>query len=102
MHEILALASDHDPAEIAAQVFFHTIQNKLHFVATGRTAPELILERADTSRPNMGLTARHGGVVRKGDVTVSKKCLREDKTEGLNRLVVMFLHFAEDQAWRRK
>lgn len=102
VREILALAADYDPSEAETQVFFQTIQNKLHFAATGRTAPELILERADASQPNMGLTTWHGGVVRKGDVTVAKNYLREDEIEELNRLVVMFLDFAEDQARRRK
>lgn len=102
VREILALAADYDPAEAETLIFFQTIQNKLHFAATGRTAAELIAERADASRPNMGLTTWHGGVVRKGDVTVAKNYLRESEIGELNRLVVMFLDFAEDQARRRK
>ena len=102
VREILALAADYDPTEPETQVFFQTIQNKLHFAATGRTAAELIAERADASQPNMGLTSWHGGLVRKGDVTVAKNYLRENEIEELNRLVVMFLDFAEDQARRRK
>lgn len=102
VREILALAADYDPTEPETQVFFQTIQNKLHFAATGRTAAELIAERADASQPNMGLTSWHGGMVRKGDVTVAKNYLRENEIEELNRLVVMFLDFAEDQARRRK
>lgn len=102
VREILALAADYDPTEAETQVFFQTIQNKLHFAATGRTAPELILERADATQPNMGLTSWHGGVVRKGDVTVAKNYLREEEITEMNLLVVMFLDFAEDQARRRK
>ncbi len=102
VREILALAADYEAAEPETQVFFETIQNKLHFAATGKTAAELIAERADAAQPNMGLTSWHGGVVRKGDVTVAKNYLREDEIEALNRLVVMFLDFAEDQARRRK
>jgi hypothetical protein len=102
VREILALAADYQASEAETQLFFQTIQNKLHFAATGKTAAELIAERADASQPNMGLTAWHGGVVRKGDVTVAKNYLREDEIEELNRLVVMFLDFAEDQARRRK
>ena len=102
VREILALAADYDPTEPETQVFFQTIQNKLHFAATGRTAAEFIAERADASQPNMGLTSWHRGVVRKGDVTVAKNYLRENEIEELNRLVVMFLDFAEDQARRRK
>ena len=102
VREILALAADYDPTEPETQVFFQTIQNKLHFAATGRTAAELIAERADASHPNMGLTSWHSDVVRKGDVTVAKNYLREKEIEELNRLVVMFLDFAEDQARRKK
>jgi len=102
VREILALAGDYDPTEPETQAFFQTIQNKLHFAATGRTAAELIAERADASQPNMGLTSWHGGLVRKADVTVAKNYLRENEVEELNRLVVMFLDFAEDQARRRK
>ncbi|HEY4248983.1 MAG TPA: virulence RhuM family protein [Lacunisphaera sp.] len=100
--EILALAADYAPSEPETQVFFQTIQNKLHFAATGKTAPELIAERADPARPNMGLTAWKGGVVRKSNVTVAKNYLREEEIVVLNRIVVMFLDFAEDQAERKK
>ena len=102
VREILALATDYEATEPETQVFFQTIQNKLHFAATGKTAAELIAERADSSQPNMGLMAWRGGVARKGDVPVAKNYLREDEIEELNRLVVMFLDFAEDQARRRK
>ncbi|GDY22233.1 2-hydroxyacid dehydrogenase [Verrucomicrobiota bacterium] len=102
VREILALAADYEAAEPETQVFFQTIQNTLHFAATGKTAAELIAERANASQPNMGLMAWRSGVVRKGDVTVPKNYLREDEIEELNRLVVMFLDFAEDQARRRK
>jgi len=102
VREILALAADYDPKDAEAQKFFQIAQNKLHFAVTGRTAPELIAERADAARPNMGLTTWKGGVVRKGDVTVAKNYLREDEISELNRIVVMFLDFAEDQARRRK
>lgn len=103
--EILALAADYSAAESSVQLFFQTIQNKLHFAATGKTAPELIAERADSSQPNMGLTSWNsgkGGKVRKSDVTVAKNYLREPEIEELNRVVVMFLDYAEDQARRKK
>jgi hypothetical protein len=102
VREILALAADYDPRDEQAQAFFQIAQNKLHFAVTGRTAPELIAERADAARPNMGLTTWKGGVVRKGDVTIAKNYLRENEISELNRIVVMFLDFAEDQARRRK
>src|SRR6185312_14441878 len=102
--EILALAADYNPAESKIQLFFQTIQNKLHFAATGKTAPELIAERANSSLPNMGLTSwkAGGGKVLKSDVTIAKNYLRQEEIEELNRIVVMFLDYAEDQARRKK
>jgi len=102
VREILALAADYEATEPETQVFFQTIQNTLHFAATGKTAAELIAERADAAQANMGLKVWQGGVVRKGDVTIAKNYLREEEIEELNRLVVMFLDFAEDQARRKK
>lgn len=102
VREILALAADYSPSDSQTQLFFQTIQNKLHFAATGKTAPELIAQRADPAQPNMGLTTWKGDAVRKADVTVAKNYLREPEITELNRIVVMFLDFAEDQARRRK
>ena len=102
LREILALAADYDTKDEEAQVFFQTVQNKLHFAATGLTAPALIASRADAGKPNMGLTAWQGATVRRSDVTVAKNYLREDEIAELNRIVVMFLDYAEDQARRRK
>lgn len=102
VREILALAADYSPSDPETRAFFQTVQSKLHFAVTGKTASELIAERADSDQPNMGLTAWKGGVVRKGDVTVAKNYLREAEINELNRIVVMFLDFAEDQARRRK
>lgn len=78
------------------------MQNKLHFAATGKTAPELISQRADHTKPNMGLTAWKGSQVRKIDVTIAKNYLDHDEIGELNRIVVMWLDYAEDQAKRRK
>ena len=102
LRNILALASDYSSSDEETQVFFQTVQNKLHFATTGKTAPELIAERADHTRPNMNLTTWKGSVVRKGDVTVAKNYLCEEEISELNRIVTMFLDFAEDQARRRK
>lgn len=102
VREVLALAADYDSKDEEAQAFFQIVQNKLHFAVTGKTAPELIAERADASRSNMGLTTWKGDVVRKGDVTIAKNYLRENEIAELNRIVVMFLDFAEDQATRRR
>ncbi len=102
VRNILALAADYDAGDPETNEFFQTVQNKLHFAATGRTAPELIAGRADHREPNMGLTAWKGGMVRKGDVTIAKNYLREEEITELNRLVSMFLDFAEDQARRHR
>ena len=102
VRNILALAADYNSTDAEAQVFFQTVQNKLHYAVTGKTASELIAERADATKPNMGLTTWTGGVVRRGDVTVAKNYLNEAEINELNRIVVMFLDFAEDQARHRK
>ncbi|MCX7003762.1 MAG: virulence RhuM family protein [bacterium] len=102
VRDILALATDYDPKDEQVQTVFQTMQNKLHFAVTGKTAPELIAARADAAQLNMGLTAWKTGIVRKGDVVVAKNYLREGEITELNRIVVMFLDFAEDQARRRK
>ncbi len=102
VREIFALAADYDPAREETVTFFRIMQNKLHFAATGMTAAELIAARADHARPNMGLTSWKGGRVAKADVTVAKNYLSGDEIGELNRIVVMWLDFAEDQARRRK
>ena len=102
VRDILALAADYRADDAETQAFYQTVQNKLHFAVTGKTAPELIKERADAAKPNMGLTTWKGAVVRRGDVGVAKNYLREEEITELNRVVTMFLDFAEDQAKRRK
>lgn len=102
VREIFALAGDYDPRNRLTTEFFQTIQNRLHFAATGMTAPELIASRADVSKPNMGLTSWKGDAVRKADVTIAKNYLSQEEIGELNRIVTMWLDFAEDQARRRK
>lgn len=102
VREIFALAADYDPTREETATFFRIMQNKLHFAATGMTAAELIAERADHARPNMGLTSWKGGRVAKADVAVAKNYLAAEEIAELNRIVVMWLDFAEDQARRRK
>jgi hypothetical protein len=97
-----ATAADYDAKSDTAQLFFQTIQNKMLFAVTGRTAAELIVARANSAQPNMGLTSWKGARVRKGDVTVAKNYLTHEEISELNRVVTMFLDFAEDQAKRRK
>lgn len=102
VRDIFALAADYTPSNEDTHQFFKAIQNKLHFAATGKTAAELIDQRADHTQPNMGLQTWKGDVVRKGDVTIAKNYLREEEIAELNRIVVMWLDYAEDQARRRK
>jgi hypothetical protein len=102
VRDIFALAADYDPSRIPTTEFFQIIQNKLHFAATGKTAAELIAGRADHAAPNMGLTVWKGKVVGRADVTVAKNFLSQDEIGELNRIVTMWLDFAEDQARRRK
>lgn len=102
VREIFALAADYQPSLKETSQFFQTIQNKLHFACTGHTAAELIHKRADANKPHMGLTNYKGDEVRKCDVTVAKNYLNQDEVSELNRVVNMWLDFAEDQARRRK
>ena len=102
VREIFAMAADYSPALDETAQFFQIIQNKLHFAVTGKTAAELIFERADGGKPNMGLTTWKSGRVQKTDTTIAKNYLREQEINELNRVVVMWLDYAEDQALRRK
>ncbi|BES86483.1 hypothetical protein PEC302110_35800 [Pectobacterium araliae] len=102
VREIFALAADNQPSLKETTLFFQTIQNKLHLACTGKTAAELIHQHADASLPNMGLTSFKGGEVRKEDVTVAKNYLNQSEVDELNRVVNMWLDFAEDQARRRQ
>ncbi|SPD72600.1 Virulence protein-like protein [uncultured Desulfobacterium sp.] len=100
--EIFAMAGDYDPSWSEKTKFFSIIQNKLHFAATGMTAAELIYARANSNKPNMGLTSWQKDEIRKTDVIIAKNYLSETEIDHLNRIVVMWLDFAEDQANRRK
>lgn len=102
VREIFSMAADYEPTLSETTKFFSVIQNKLHFAATGMTAAELIRSRADHLLPNMGLTTWKSDEVRKTDVAIAKNYLEEGEIEELNRIVTMWLDFAEDQAKRRK
>ncbi|MBH3133508.1 virulence RhuM family protein [Serratia marcescens] len=102
IREIFALAADYQPSLKETTLFFQTIQNKLHFACTGHTAAELIYQRADANQPHMGLSSYKCEEVRKSDVTVAKNYLNQDEVSELNRVVNMWLDFAEDQARRRQ
>jgi hypothetical protein len=102
IRDIYKLAADYDPKAEETLEFFSIVQNKLHFAISGKTAAEIIAERTDAGRPNMGLTSWKGAKVRKGDVTIAKNYLNAEEVEGLNRIVTMYLDFAEDQAKRHR
>ena len=103
--DIYASSIDYDATHPLSQTFFATVQNKLHFAIHGHTAAEVIKGRADAVKPNMGLTtwknAPHGPI-RKSDVAVAKNYLSQLEIVELNRIVTMYLDFAEDQARRKK
>lgn len=98
--EIYRTSIDYDSNDENARVFFKTVQNKIHFGVHGHTAAELIKQRADATKDNMGLTAFEGAKVRKKDVEIAKNYLNESEMQELNRVVTMYLDFAEDQARR--
>ncbi len=103
--DIYAEASiDYNPNAEITRTFYKTVQNKLHWAITGHTAAELIKERADSEKPNMGLKTwkkAPKGKVLKSDVSVAKNYLREKELSGLNRIVSMYLDYAENQAERQ-
>ncbi len=100
--DIYALCSiDYDPNEEITRQFFATVQNKLHFAISGQTAAEIIYNRVGGGKPNMGLnTWRNSpkGAIRKTDVVIAKNYLNEKELDGLNRIVTMYLDYAEMQA----
>lgn len=102
VRDIYATAIDYDPKSDQAQLFFKKVQNKMLWATTHHTAAELIVERADPKLPHMGLKSWKGSRVRQQDVTIAKNYLDQPEIEELNRIVVMYLDHAEDQAKRRK
>lgn len=102
IRDIYKLAVDYDPKAEETLEFFKIVQNKLHYAISAKTAAELIYERVDASKPNMGLTSWKGIKVRRGDVIVAKNFLNEKEIEQLNRIVSMYLDYAEDQAKRHR
>ncbi len=99
--DIYATSVDYDPTLDISLNFFKTVQNKMHWAITGRTAAEIIKDRADRSKPNMGLTTWRGDKPRKPDVSIAKNYMNEEELSALNNLVEQYLVFAEGQAMRR-
>ena len=101
--DLYALAIDYDKDSPLTRTFFATVQNKLHWAITGKTAAEIIYESADAAKPHMGLTTwKHSpdGKVLKSDVTIAKNYLSEKNINALNRLVTAYIDLAEDRAER--
>ena len=95
VRDLFALSSDYRGNEAKTLQFFAEVQNKLLFAATGQTAAELVVQRSDPNKPNMGLTTWKGGIVRKEDVIVAKNYLSSDEIDTLNRITTIFLETAE-------
>lgn len=103
--DIYATSIDYEKDSPITQDFFATVQNKLHWAIHGHTAAEIVVGRADAAKPHMGLTTwknAPAGPVRKADVTIAKNYLSHEELDALNRMVTMYLDYAEDQARRKK
>lgn len=103
--DIYVTAIDYSPHTAQAEKFFAAVQNKLHFAITGQTAAEIIASRADKNKPNMGLTTWRKSPVGKilpGDVRIAKNYLQKEELDKLNRIVNMYIDYAEFQASRGK
>ena len=96
--DIYATSIDYDPNEEITKQFFATVQNKMHWAAHGKTAAEIISERADAALPYMGLTSWSGEKPRKYDVAIAKNYLKKEELDALNKIVSAYLEFAEVQA----
>lgn len=99
--EIYATSEDYDKDAEVTQRFFATVQNKMHWAAHGHTAAEVVMERADAAKPNMGMTNFPGDRALKSDARIAKSYLTAEELDVLNRIVSMYLDFAELQAIRR-
>lgn len=102
IRDLFALSSDYVKDEKSTQMFFAETQNKLLYAITNETAAEIIVHRADATKPNMGLTIWKGNIVRRGDIIIAKNYLNEDEIDKLNRLVTVFLEAAELRVKDRK
>ena len=103
--DIYATSIDYDGSAAITQEFYATVQNNLHWAIHGRTAAEIITERADAAKPHMGLTTwknAPAGPIRKADVGIAKNYLTHEEMAALNRVVTMYLDYAEDQAVRQQ
>jgi len=102
VRELFKLSSDYDATDKNTQIFFAEAQNKMLYAITGKTAAEIIIDRADAEKNNMALTSWKGSIVRKQDIYTAKNYLTEDEIDSLNRFVVVFLETAELRAKGRQ
>lgn len=100
--DIYATSIDYDPNTQVSRDFFAVVQNKMHWAAHGHTAAEIIVQRADATQPNMGMTSWTGAKPRQTDAEIAKNYLAADELDTLNRIVTIYLDFAELQALNRK
>ena len=100
--DIYSTSIDYDPGAEVSQQFFRVVQNKMHWASHGHTAAEIIKQRADAERPNMGLTSWSGDRPRRSDVSIAKNYLTAEEISVLNRMVTAYLELAELQALNRK
>ena len=100
--DIYASSIDYDPSTDMSREFFAVVQNKMHWAAHGHTAAEVIVSRSDASKPNMGLTSWTGSIPKMADIKIAKNYLNSAELETLNRIVTMYLDFAELQALSQK
>jgi hypothetical protein len=100
--DIYATSIDYDKDAQITKDFFATVQNKMHWAISGQTAAEIIYDRADSKKKNMGLTSWRGTRIRKNDVSIAKNYLSEKEIQGLNDLVEQYLVFAQTQARAKK
>ena len=100
--DIYATSVDYDPQADTSQLFFKTIQNKMHWAAHGQTAAEVVYSRIDAAKPFLGLTTFKGEHPTKKEVSIAKNYLNEDELNVLNRMVTAYLEVAELQALNRK
>ncbi len=99
--DIYATSVDYDPTDKKSILFFKTVQNKVHYAITGSTAAEIVASRADSKKPNVGLTNFRGSKPTKEEVVIAKNYLNEQELLVLNNLVEQYLVFAEGQAMQR-
>ena len=100
--DIYATSIDYDPSTETSQLFFATVQNKMHWAAHGQTAAEVVYRRADAAKENMGLTHWTGNMPTKSEAVIAKNYLNPEELEILNRIVSSYLEFAELQALQQR